>query len=410
VTDLEQRLRDELQKISERPDPGSIRPLRVPPARGRRRLARWLTPVAAVAAVLAVIAGVSLAGRMPGQPPASAVAPRGMPPYYVIVQQAASDQATTATVRDSRTGEVLTRVRLPRLQPADSLAISAAADGRTFLITDGHDLFLMRLAADGRAARLAPLAGTRTLAGPPPADGFNGFPSAVLSPDGRTVALEGQSACEGIRFSLAGAGEYGCRDNTIRLVSLATGATRTWSTRSSWQPGIWISWDGNSHVLFSWAAATKSGSQPSGYRLLNVAAAGGGLRSARMLPLPPPPVYNALSFEQPVFVTPDGRAVIASTFRLAGRGDRLITSIVKLSARTGRLIRVLREASTDPGSFISFQDQGCSVLALGPEGVHALVECTTTAPTVFGRIDDGRFTPLPGMPYLAGPSIAAAAW
>jgi hypothetical protein len=232
------------------------------------RLARWLAPVAAVAAVLAVIGGVYLAGHTPGrasQPPERPAAPDVMPPYYVVVDEAANDKGTTATVRDSRTGEVLTSVRLPRLQPADSLAISAAADDRTFLITDGNDLFLLRLAADGRAARLTPLAGVRALAEPPPADGFNGLPSATLSPDGRTVALEGQSSCEAIRFSLAGAGEYSCRDNTIRLVSLATGATRTWSTRSSWQPGIWISWDGNGHVLFSWAAATKSGSQPSGY-------------------------------------------------------------------------------------------------------------------------------------------------
>jgi hypothetical protein len=36
---------------------------------------------------------------------------------------------------------------------------------------------------------------------------------------------------------------------------------------------------------------------------------------------------------------------------------------------------------------------GCRILALGPTGVHALVECFG-----FGRLDGTRFTPLPGVP------------
>jgi hypothetical protein len=42
--------------------------------------------------------------------------------------------------------------------------------------------------------------------------------------------------------------------------------------------------------------------------------------------------------------------------------------------------------------------------------VHALVECVA-AGTVFGRLDDGRFTPLPGMPDLdTAPNQGDAAW
>ncbi len=38
-------------------------------------------------------------------------------------------------------------------------------------------------------------------------------------------------------------------------------------------------------------------------------------------------------------------------------------------------------------------DHGCQVLSLGPTGIHALVQCFG-----FGRVDNGRFTPLPGVP------------
>jgi hypothetical protein len=423
VTDLEPRLRRELQKIAERPDPGSIRPLRVPPARGRKRLARWLAPVAAVAAVIAVVAGAQLVGRSQGHrpkplaqfsaPPPEPAAPDVMPPYYVVVQAGAVPPlGPTAVVRSSRTGAVLANVRLPRLEPAGIQAISAAADNRTFLIADGNGLFLLRLAADGRSARFTRLSLTMAAALLRPAGQFAIPPSAALSPDGRMIAFEGQSSCQRIR-STPGLIRLGCLNNTIRLVSLVTGASRTWSTRASWQPGIWISWDGNDQVLFSWAAARKSGPEPSGYRLLNVASASSNLLAARMLPLPPLPALTGVTYEQSAFVTPGGNAVIASTFSMAGPGDdgTMILRIVELSARTGRVVAVLRQARFDQGgSPTVFANEGCSVLGLGAGGVHALVECAAGAQTTFGRVDDGRFTPLPGMTGLGSAATVTAAW
>jgi hypothetical protein len=410
MTELEQRLHDELHRISERVDAGSIRPLHDPQAPGRSRLVRWLAPVAAVAAVIGVIAGAQLAGRSPG--PSETAAPGVMPPYYVIVQTGYAPGTVRvrdlATVRDSRTGAALTSVRLPILDPAN-VAISAAADDRTFLITDGNDLFLLRLAVDGRSARFTRLAiTTLTTAGSVPG-------AAALSPDGRTVALEGQSSCNTVRM-FPGLGELGCRDNVIRLVSLATGTARTWSTQASWQPVMSISWDGNDHILFSWAGASKSGPQPSGYRLLNLAAPGSSLLAARAMPLPPLPVFGGPSVGQSAFVTPDGRAVIASTLKLVVRGGgdegTVIMSLDEFSARTGRLVAVLREATLDDqrGWNGLSNDEGCSVLALGPGGVHALAWCVA-AQTVFGRLDQGRFTPLPGMPNLdIAPNQGDAAW
>jgi hypothetical protein len=247
-----------------------------------------------VAAVIALIAGVSVAGQSAGSRPAATGTASGMPPYYITVQETGA-RVSTAMVRDSVNGRALASVRLPLLFPAGLREITAAADDRTFVITDGNGLFLLRVAADGRSARLSHL----SIAAP------SLLGSVALSPDGRTLAIESQSC--------TGAGV--CQDNAIQLVSLATGATRTWSTHALALQNIWISWDGNGQVLFSWlsARAAPSPQQQSGFRLLNVAAAGGDLLAAPLLPLPVPPLTNGNYYEQPTFVTPDGGAAITST-------------------------------------------------------------------------------------------------
>ena len=371
-------------------------------ARGRSRLSRSLAPVAAVAAVIAVITGAYAVGRSPGQRTASPEAPGVMPPYYVTIQNTHVGVAVPLAVRDSATGRVLATLRLPFLS-GGAQQIVGAADDRTFVIHDGNDLFRLRLAADGRPARLIRLPVT-----------VPAWDTIALSPDGRTIAFENQSSCHPIGSTGTGlAGETGCRENAIRLVWLATGATRTWSTRSSWQAGIWIAWDGNDHVLFSWARARASGPRPSrypsGYRLLDVSGRGGDLLGARLLPLPPLPVFGAAALEQTAFITPDGNAVIAATFSLVGPSTSPtgIVKIVELSARTGRLLRVLRQGRNN---YFAQDNQGCSVYSLGPTGVHALIECSSPE-TVFGRLDNGRFTPLPGGPALGDdPFLPAGAW
>jgi hypothetical protein len=389
MTDLEDRLRQDLKQISERARPGSIRPLRVPPVRRRSRAVRWLAPVAAMAAVIGVITGVSLAGHTGGRQPASREAPGRMPPYYLVAQNYFNNQVAKVTVRDSVTGRTLARVVLPFLTPSGARGITGAADDRTFVITDGNDLFRLRVAADGRSARLSRLPITVPPSG-----------NVALSPDGSTIATESQSC----RFLTTT--KDGCQYSAIQVVSLATGATRTWSTRAPAQQGMWISWDGNANVLFSWASNLARSSRHSGYRLLDVTARGGNLLGARMLPLPPPPGVIGSSFPESAFITPDGRAIIASTWSWVGSIQRPtgIMKIVELSARTGRLLRVLREASVT-GTAYPVLNVGCHVYGLGPTGVHALVACFAPK-IVFGRLDNGRFTRLPDMPNFVGP----AAW
>jgi hypothetical protein len=340
-----------------------------------------VAPVAALAAVIGVITGVSMATRSPGRQ-----ASRGMPPYYVILQDGSSDNpVATAVVRDSATGRVLTKVRFS-WRPGGAQSITASANDQTFLINEGSALLLLRLAADGHSGRISRLRIT--------------VPESVnyvaLSPGGNMIAIESQT-CTG----------NDCQYSKIRVISLKTGATRTWATRAPAGYPMWIAWDGDGHVLFSWVPAHPAPSRPTGYRLLDVTGRGGNLLNARTLPLPPLPVLTGYSIPESAFITPDGRAVIASTLAAVGSGQSpaVVMKIVEWSLRSGRLLRVLlrgRESPANPPA-----SEMCWVFSLGPTGVHALIECPYPK-FVFGRWDDGRFTPLPGM--SAFPGIGPAAW
>ncbi len=254
MTDVEDRLRHDLMIITERAQPGSIRPLRAAEPRRRSRTIRWLAPVAAMVAVIAIIAGVSLAGRSAGHRPAAAAAPAGLPAYYVMLQHAASGNAT-ATVRQSATGTVLASVDIAHVagNPLAGFWITAAANDRAFAIGGPFGVDILRLRPDGRVGRLTRL--------PNKISGYqiSGAQLAQLSPDGSELAL--------------GTGATGscspCADG-VTVIALATGTARTWVARSPVQVAASVvSWPGTGHQVFI--------SYGDRYRLLNVAGTGGSL-------------------------------------------------------------------------------------------------------------------------------------
>ena len=413
MTELEERLRHDLRELSERADAESIRPLRVPPARGRSRAVRWLAPVAAVAAVVGVITGVSLATRPPGpsapQLPSSLRTAGRMPPYYVAVDQTDSSQGVTnwAIVHDSATGAALTTMRLPTLRDADGSAegpgITGAGDGRTYVITETATesaphaatvlgltrFYLLHVAAGGRAASVSPL--------PVSLPGSLAVTGAALSPDGRRLALAVQDCRKGR-----------CQYTGIRLVTLATGAVTAW-TADNGAP-FDVSWAGGGQIAFLW----QGGRSRTGYRLLDVAGAGRNLLAASRAIAGPQPVPGDAGYRPSALVTPDG-AVITTTVQNVpdGRGRvTVVARFVALSARTGQLLRVLYTAAERGVSQANEggADQGCNVVALGPAGLHVLAVCFGG----YGRLDGGRFTPLPGIPNpnattLPGPYISGTA-
>ena len=423
MSDLEQRLRRDLKDLSERVGPDSIRPLRVPPVRRRSRAVRWLAPAAAVAAVIGVITGVSVASRPAGQPlqeelPAIPEPTGTMPPYYVTLAATYPQNAPFVFVRDSATGAVLTTVHLPALVTnygSGGPSITAAGDDRTFIITEtgqntvGHDTrtvthqvpasprfpqgrtitahvpakvvtvnryYLMRVAADGRSASASRL--SIPLSQYATDDSGTGI---ALSPDGGQVATAMQACHQG-----------GCQYTGIQVVTLATGASRTWTTTARGAP-FSVSWAGDGHVAFQWSQ---------GYRLLDITQPGTNLL-ASSVPIAGPPSVPT-QYVPPALVTSDGRAVITSTVQNIPEGDgfdTVVGKIVELDADTGQLLRVLHtvtehHVTTQQNTTqinASDLDQTCQVLSLGPTGVQALVQCFG-----FGRVDGTRFTPLPGVP------------
>jgi hypothetical protein len=383
MASLEDRLRSELRQIADSVDETAFRPLRAP-ARGRSHgLVRWLAPVAAMAAVLGVIAGINLA-RSPA--PHSATAITGMPPYYVTVDYVTVDHAeeATATVHASATGTTLSSVRLPAARNVPTgqsffWSVSAAADDQTFLIQQAQQLFVLRVSADGRSAQLSEL----PVRLPPTAD-------VALSPDGSTAAIESMSSCKTMEFTVGY--EPACANTEIRLISLDTGVTtRTWSTTAVTSPGAWISWTRASQVLFLWPGTPAATGQPASLWLLDVGAPGSNLLAAR--PVPMPGGYEPSSPVPYAFLTPDGKTVIFSAVT-----EDADAGTVAVSARTGKLVFVLgQHPGVDPF--------GCSVRSLGPAGLHALVMCGDS-PAFLGRVDNGRFTRLPGITD----SYGVAAW
>jgi hypothetical protein len=414
MTDLESRLSAALKDFAERSAPASIKPLREPPVRRKARMVRWLAPVAAVAAVVGVIVGVSVASRSPEHrsatvPPVSSAEPAGpMPRYYVTAYQsftgAAGHVVTYAAVHDSATGALLARVTVPTLTDAQgstqSPTITGVGDDRTFVITEQSDqpnlvkFYRLRVAANGRSAKLSTL--------PVTVPGYLSVDSVALSPDGTRLAL-GVQDCN----------TKTCVYTGIRVVTIATGAAITWVTRANGAP-FNVSWVGSKQVAFEWESGVRTPppGQQTGYRLLGLTVADRNLLASRAIGSPPP---EPSQYVPAALVTPDGNLVITSTVQNVPDGhgrDTIVSKIIELSARTGQLVRVLytmTESGVAPGANGAGQaDQDCNVLSLGPAGVHVLVACPG-----FGRVDGHRFTALPGFPSPSSSGISgqqAAAW
>ena len=105
------------QKLAERAQPGSIRPLRVPPAGGRSRIVRWLAPVAAAAAVAGLVAGISLASRSARHQSLPAETSAGTPPYYVtLVTTVHLQRAATNTLAPTGLHALVQCFNLGRIQ------------------------------------------------------------------------------------------------------------------------------------------------------------------------------------------------------------------------------------------------------------------------------------------------------
>ena len=400
MTDLEDRLRDELSQLAALAQPETIRPLRHLASRRRGAAARFLAPAAAMVAVAAVaIAGAVIARTLPhrGAAPVPAtpelVRSGAVPRFYVLAYQSfeGGKVVTYAAVHSTATGRTLARVILPGSGNAGP-SITGADDGRTFVVTETNMttrvqsiVWLLRLqvSASGRSIRVTRL--------PVHVPSRMVVDDIALSPDGTRVVMTAQWDC----------GTQRCQHEGIRVVDLATGAVTVWSTHVDGAP-FNGSWAGNRAVAFEWQPAAHG--QAAAYRVLPLSGAATADLLLASEPIASPPT-EPNSYVPNALVTPDGKTVITSEVTPLFHGT--VALIVALNARTGHLERTLYTVSTPDQSGIL--DQECNVLSLGPGGQHPLVDCFNK----IGALVDGQIVILPGFPSPSRSGISgqqAIAW
>jgi hypothetical protein len=420
---LEDKLTAALRETSEQISPHSVPPLHLPGAPRRTRLPavrgrRWaagLTPLAAAVAVAAVVVvslavsagihsrlrggpGPATSARVRGAPAGTQAALRDVPPYFVALSDPA--QARSAAVRSTVTGRTLATLTPPRPYRIFTW-VSAAADDRTFVL------------AAQRWWNVA--SGTAGL----PAEERNGtaptaFFRLTFNPATRTAQLAKlvipgtiqSSQLAGMALSADGTRLALDLRQSIQVITLATGANRSWT----WPGGGWIgNWKPNGQVL-SWTAdgRTLEFQQWGGklddtahVRLLDTTAPGSSLASAKVIltfPTKPGPLdIGAMN----TLLTPDGTRIVTATVQ-PGRGSRPTRQqITEYSARTGTVV-ASEDQFTTPAGPPGWQD----VLWAGPGGQALVVSDPRGKPVapygptnILGVLTGNRFTPIPGGTY-----------
>jgi hypothetical protein len=136
MTELETKLRQELQNQAQRVAPADLRPLREPRA-GHRPSVRWLAPVAAMAAVVLVAGGLALARHdVPAparhsHPPAARPAD---PPYIALSGQSSKGTQSQVRLISPEDGQLVKQ--FPRVSTGNGFAVSP----------DGKSVFVVQLA------------------------------------------------------------------------------------------------------------------------------------------------------------------------------------------------------------------------------------------------------------------------
>ena len=371
--------------------------------RSRRRIRRVTAAAAACTAalVLAVTVAVPRLTAGPGSPPDSGtLAPGWHPAGPLASPDAGPASAPYLVVLDlQRTGSPAVVYRLSASQPRPRLiatvplprpgvtmtGVVGAADDRTFVLvgtsSSGRSpatrYYELRLGSDGRPGRLAAL--RLSVPGPPQ----GGLGMVAVSPDGTRLAVAAQTGGPA----------------RIVVISLATGAIRTWvaPVRAA-QLGS-MSWDGSRRLAFLWTAA--GGDHP-GLRLLDTASGGSSLMTSSQPLISPAVRFRGFSGLANAPVTAAGLTVLAlmpEPLRPpAGPGSRL--AVVAFSARTGQPVRVIAQATqSGMGSY-------CGVVWADRSGRQLVTSCGND----LGSTRNGVFTLWSGRSFWYSRRDVPFAW
>ena len=418
---LEDRVRLALRDTSEEISPHSVPPLRLRDTR-RTRLPRiqgrwgtWLTPLAAAAAVAAVVAaslaiattfhghtrstGPASASRLAGSPAGPRSALHKVPPYFVVLPPQALIYARTAQVRSTVTGRVLATFSPPRPYKVFTW-VSGAADDHTFVLAaqrwwniasgqagmpaQNHDnstpTVFFRLTFD--PARGASHLTRLTVPEKIHSSDIGGM---GVSPDGTRLALDFRQS--------------------IQVITLATGAIRTWT----WPGSGWIgNWKPMGQI-FSWSADGRYLSfqewgghlhETNHLRILDTTAPGTSLTTAKVVVTYPYRSGAGTLATGNSFLTPDGTRIVTSTSFYPRQSTPAggYVQVTEYSARTGKPLSHEDRFS----SSIGWQD----VLWSGPDGSALVISDPRGAKSRYGNRDNivgvlagNKFTPIPHGAY-----------
>jgi hypothetical protein len=394
---IEDRLRAAAQAAADTIPAGSAPPLRLSQASQRRtpdtspqrpRWSRLVAPLAAAAAVMAVIAtSVAIAGGGHPQRPSSASVPLldQVPRYYLAL----TTSLNTGVVRDTVTGATVASIHAPG--SLRFYEVFAAANDRTFVLIAGPQgqaagsagrlsFFVARLNPARRAVTLSLLPDLGP-AIPRSADMF------ALSPDGARLAVG-----------------LGVHSAQLRIYSLAGHVLKEWQEDhlgTLEYPFIWMSWGASTLVYGLDGSATN----PTSFRTLNTNAASGSLLRASRLAVSGKHLLDlGFSWGSYPVVSGDGKTIVAGLMPGGNLPPGAVqpTEFAEYSAATGKLIRYLWPTAHDTESVLWSNFSGSVLVVLAP--VHRY---SPGAPQL-GVLSGGRFVPIPHVPDGSWESLRIA--
>lgn len=366
--DLRTRLAEWVGPLAELPAP-EIRVLR---RRIRRRRTRWgagsvMVVAAAVAVAVAAIGVLPGSGRPPvvsGPKPSAAPGTWYPGRWFAAGKLPAADAGPAAapyvvTIADGRevVTDVFTGALAPKTGPPSGgsfAGVAAAGDDRTFLLAArtgaSVGFYEQRLGQAGRP-------GTPVLVFALPA---SSVPAFAISPDASLLA-----------FSTPGG---------VAVVSLATGASRSWTAASGEVVGL--SWVGDKELAFTWLAISAGQVSSVTVRLLATNAPGTHLMTSRQLVSACSNPNGHVCLEENPIGTADGSKVfVIDRFN---QGDAIVAAVEEISGGARRTVYAKTYPSTSAAAFSST----CVAPWTDPSGQQLAVYCGQWL-----TIDNGR--PLP---------------